>query len=193
MSPKQFKLTRNKRLAFENQIVELQRQRNTARAMGSAKRLASWALTGILNARQRIDCLADAGTFTEWGLLALSERAEDCHRTPGDGVIDGYGQTDGREVVIHAAEFSAMSAWSASIASKKRQHSIDNANKNGIPFVALNECSGARMPDIMGAQGIHAAAEKGTLRRHRRGRGPRGPGRLTNADGGQRPGRHGRG
>jgi len=155
-------------LAFEDQIAELRRRRATARAMGSAKRLAAWAEAGILNARQRIDYLADTGSFTEWGLLAVSERAEDRHRTPGDGVIDGYAQMDGRGVVIHAAEFSAMGASSANIASKKRQHSIENANKNGIPFITLNECSGARMPDIMGAQGIHAAAEKGALRRHRR-------------------------
>ncbi|MBT7760301.1 MAG: methylmalonyl-CoA carboxyltransferase, partial [Rhodospirillaceae bacterium] len=155
-------------MAFEEQITELERRRAKARAMGSAKRLAAWAEAGILNARQRIDYLADPGTFTEWGLLAVSERAEDRHRTPGDGVVDGYAQIGGRPVVIHAAEFSAMGASSAAIASKKRQHSIENANKNGIPVVALNECSGARMPDIMGAQGIHAAAEKGALRRHRK-------------------------
>jgi len=137
-------------MAFEEQITELERRRAKARAMGSAKRLAAWAEAGILNARQRIDYLADPGTFTEWGLLAVSERAEDRHRTPGDGVVDGYAQIGGRPVVIHAAEFSAMGASSAAIASKKRQHSIENANKNGIPVVALNECSGARMPDIMG-------------------------------------------
>ena len=125
-------------MAFEDQIAELRRRRATARAMGSAKRLAAWAEAGILNTRQRIEYLADTGSFTEWGLLAVSERAEDRHRTPGDGVIDGYAQMDGRGVVIHAAEFSAMGASSANIASKKRQHSIENANKNGIPFITLN-------------------------------------------------------
>ncbi len=52
-------------MAFEEQIAELERRRATARAMGSAKRLAAWAEAGILNARQRIDHLADPGTFTE--------------------------------------------------------------------------------------------------------------------------------
>ena len=155
-------------LAFEEQIAELERRRAKARAMGSAKRLADWAQAGILNARQRIAYLADPDSFTEYGLLAVSERAEDRHRTPGDGVVDGYAQVDGRPVIIHAADFSAMGASSAAIASRKLQHSIANANKNGIPLIALNECSGARMPDIMGAQGIHRAAEKGSLRRRRR-------------------------
>ena len=155
-------------MAFEEDIAELERRRATARAMGSAKRLAAWAEAGILNARQRIDYLADQSSFTEYGLLAVSEREQDKHRTPGDGVIDGYAHVDGRPVIIHAADFSAMGASSANIASRKRQHSIANANKNGIPFINLNECSGARMPDIMGAQGIHKAAEKGALWRHRK-------------------------
>ncbi|MDP7549365.1 MAG: carboxyl transferase domain-containing protein, partial [Alphaproteobacteria bacterium] len=155
-------------MAFEEHIAELERRRAKAHAMGSAKRLADWAQAGILNARQRIAHLADPDSFAEYGLLAVSERAEDRHRTPGDGVIDGYAQVDGRPVIIHAADFSAMGASSAAIASRKLQHSIANANKNGIPLVALNECSGARMPDIMGAQGIHRAAEKGSLRRRRR-------------------------
>ncbi len=155
-------------MAFEEDIAELERRRATARAMGSAKRLAAWAEAGILNARQRIAYLTDPDSFTEYGLLAVSEREEDRHRTPGDGVIDGHAHIEGRPVIVHAAEFSAMGASTAAIASRKRQHSVANANKNGIPFVALNECSGARMPDIMGAQGIHKAAESGSLRRHRK-------------------------
>ncbi|MDP6876688.1 MAG: carboxyl transferase domain-containing protein, partial [Alphaproteobacteria bacterium] len=155
-------------MAFEEDIAELERRRATARAMGSAKRLAEWAEAGILNARQRIDYLTDPDSFTEYGLLAVSEREEDRHRTPGDGVIDGHAHIDGRPVIVHAAEFSAMGASTAAIASRKRQHSVANANKNGIPFVTLNECSGARMPDIMGAQGIHKAAQSGSLRRYRK-------------------------
>ncbi|MDP6691869.1 MAG: methylmalonyl-CoA carboxyltransferase, partial [Alphaproteobacteria bacterium] len=77
-------------MAFEEDIAELERRRATARAMGSAKRLAEWAEAGILNARQRIDYLTDPDSFTEYGLLAVSEREEDRHRTPGDGVIDGH-------------------------------------------------------------------------------------------------------
>ncbi|MDP6566872.1 MAG: carboxyl transferase domain-containing protein [Alphaproteobacteria bacterium] len=155
-------------MAFEEQIAELRRRREQALAMGSSKRLAEWTEAGILNARQRIKYLADDGSFAEYGLLAVSEREEDRHRTPGDGVIDGHARVDGRPVIIHAADFSAMGASSATIASRKLQHSIANANKNGLPLVGLAECSGARMPDIMGAQGIHRAAERGSLRRYRR-------------------------
>lgn len=145
---------------FEDEIGELQRRRAAALAMGSPKRLAEWRARGILNARERIDRLLDPGSFVEWGQLAVSEREEDRHRTPGDGVIDGYGKIDGRPVVAHAADFSAMGASSAYVASAKMSHSIANARKNGLPLVLLNECSGARMPDFMGARGIHRAAHR---------------------------------
>lgn len=147
-------------MAFEEEIAELARRRRTAEAMGSAKRLEEWAAKGVLNARQRLARLLDEGSFAEWGQLAVSEREEDRHRTPGDGVVDGYGRIDGRPVVVHAADFSAMGASSAYVASAKMAHSIGNARKNGLPLVLLNECSGARMPDFMGARGIHRAAHR---------------------------------
>jgi acetyl-CoA carboxylase carboxyltransferase component len=147
-------------MPFEDEIAELARRRQAAEAMGSKKRLDEWAAQGVLNARQRLARLLDHGSFVEWGQLAVSEREDDRHRTPGDGVIDGYGRIDGRPVVVHAADFSAMGASSAFVASAKMSHSIANAKKNGLPLVLLNECSGARMPDFMGAQGIHRAAHR---------------------------------
>lgn len=155
-------------MPFEKEIAELAARRATARAMGSKKRLDDWAANGILNVRQRIDRLLDAGSFVEWGLHAVSERPEDRDRTPGDGVVDGAGRIDGRPVVVHAADFSAMGASSAKVAGWKAQHSRANAEKNGVPLVLLNECSGARMPDIMGAAGIHSTGLYFDLKRTRR-------------------------
>lgn len=142
-------------MPFEKELEELHRRREAARAMGNPKRLEERAEAGILNARQRIAALVDPDSFTEYGLFAVSERAEDRHRTTGDGVVDGYARIDCRPVIVHAADFTAMGASSARIAGYKMQHSRRNAEKNGMPLVILNECSGARMPDIMGARGIH--------------------------------------
>ena len=152
---------------YSKETAELTERRARALAMGSDKRLKEWAKQGILNARQRIAYLADDESFVEHGMLAVSERPEDHHRTPGDGVVDGYAKIDGRPVIIHAAEFSAMGASSATIASKKLQYSIRRADKNGLPVVLLNECSGARMPDVMGAKGIHGTADGFRIHRDR--------------------------
>lgn len=154
-------------MPFEKQIAELAQRRATAKAMGSPKRLKEWADAGILNVRQRLDLLLDAGSFAESGLLAMPERKEDWARAPADGVVDGFGRIDGRPVVVHAADFSSIGASSAKTAGLKAQHSRRNAEKNGVPLVLLNECSGARMPDIMGAAGIHDTAHYFDLYRTR--------------------------
>src|SRR5260221_9874340 len=70
-------------------------------------------------------------------------------------MIDGAGSTAARRVMLHAYDCSGMGAYSAKTAGWKAQHSRRNAEKNGVPLVLLNECSGARIPDIMGAAGIH--------------------------------------
>jgi acetyl-CoA carboxylase carboxyltransferase component len=155
-------------VSFEKEIEELAARRERARAMGAPKRLDEWAAAGIRNVRQRLDYLLDPGSFAEWGLHAVSERPEDRDRTPADGVVDGFARIDGRPVVVHAADFSTMGASSAKVAGLKAQHSRANAERNGVPLVLLNECSGARMPDIMGAAGIHSTGLYFDLKRTRR-------------------------
>ena len=154
-------------MAFEKHIKELRERRAKAAAMGDKKRLAARAEAGILNARERLDRLLDEGSFAEVGLLAVSARAEDRERTPGDGVVDGYGRLDGRPVVVHAADFSAMGASSAPVMMRKMDHCRRVAAENGLPLIMLGECSGARIPDIMGARGIHLAGEISTFSRRR--------------------------
>lgn len=154
-------------MPFEKEIAELARRRAAARAMGAPKRLKQWADAGIRNVRQRLDYLLDPGSFAESGLLAMPEREEDWNRAPCDGAVDGFGTIDGRPVVVHAADFSALGASSALVAGRKGQHSRRNAERNGVPLVLLNECSGARMPDVMGAAGIHETAHYFDLYRTR--------------------------
>ncbi len=154
-------------MAFEAEIAELERRRRVARAMGSAKRLQEWAEAGILNVRQRLDYLFDEASFEESGLLALPARAEDHGRAPADGSIDGFGRIDGRPVLVNAADFSAMGASSAEIAGLKTMKSQQTAVRNGIPLIMLNECSGARMPDVMGGTGIHKTGEYFDMSRDR--------------------------
>lgn len=154
-------------MPFEAQIEELRRRREKALAMGSAKKLEERAAAGHLNARQRLDRLLDPGSFAEIGLLAVSARPEDRDRTPADGVIDGFGRIDGRPVIVHASDFSVLGASSAQIGPAKARHSRMAAERNGIPLVLLNECSGGRIPDIIGAQGLHTQGALFNLHRLR--------------------------
>ncbi len=146
-------------MAMEEQLRELAARREKALAMGSPRRLGEFRDAGVMNVRQRIAYLFDEGSFTEQGLLALPARVEDHDRAPGDGSVDGTGTINGRLAVVNAADFTSMGASSAEIAGQKMVHSRQTAIENGLPLIMLCECSGGRIPDIMGAVGIHKTGE----------------------------------
>ncbi|MBV1795715.1 acyl-CoA carboxylase subunit beta [Siccirubricoccus sp. G192] len=141
-------------MPFEDRIAEHAARRQKALRMGSPRKLAELAKAGILNARQRLDHLLDPGSFQEVGLFAVSERPEDRDRSPGDGVVTGYGCIEGRSVGVIAYDITTLSASSAPVASLKFQHIRKATMTQGMPLVVLGEAGGARIPDVMGARGI---------------------------------------
>jgi acetyl-CoA carboxylase carboxyltransferase component len=54
---------------WHNTLDDLDRRRQHASAMGGAERLAKHRDKGKLDARARIECLLDKGTFAEFGTL----------------------------------------------------------------------------------------------------------------------------
>jgi acetyl-CoA carboxylase carboxyltransferase component len=141
-------------MPFDHLLRELDERKQKALAMGGPEKIEQRKAQGVLNARERIDRLFDAGTFLESGLFAVSNRPEDKQRTPADGKVAGFGRIDGREAAAIANDFTVKGASSASINIKKLKHIKTVAKKRGIPIVFLGESSGARMPDVMGAGSI---------------------------------------
>ncbi len=136
-------------------LEDYERRKAAALAMGGPDRLARRAAAGLLNARERVEHLCDAGTFVESGLFGESaSRAEDRGRTPADGKVAGFGHVDGRRVGVVANDFTVMGASSSSTNGKKMGHVKRVATQRGFPMVFLGESSGARMPDHMGSRGM---------------------------------------
>ena len=121
--------------------------------MGGEERLAKRRAQGVLNARERLDVLLDAGSFFESGLLATSFRPEAREKTPADGKIAGFGAIAGRPVAVVSNDFTVMGASSSVVNGKKIKHVRQVAAESGMPLVLLGESAGARMPDRMGAAG----------------------------------------
>ncbi|MBM3341522.1 MAG: methylmalonyl-CoA carboxyltransferase [Betaproteobacteria bacterium] len=138
----------------EDLLNELEARRAKALAMGGAEKLARRRAAGVLNARERIDYLFDAGTFIESGLLATSIETRDADKSPADGKIAGFGKIHAREAAVVANDFTVMGASSAAINMKKIGHMKRVATSKGMPLVMLGESSGARLPDNMGARGM---------------------------------------
>lgn len=154
-------------MPFDKQREEFQARTERAKKMGSPTRLAERKAAGILNARERVALLVDQGTFVEAGLLATSVKPDMRDKTPGDGVVSGFGKIAGRMAGVNAADFTTLGSSSAEVHGKKQYYVRETCRKNGMPMVSLMECAGGRIPDIMGAAGIGRAGE-GARYTHRR-------------------------
>src|SRR4030042_1171118 len=116
-------------------------------AMGGEEKLKARKGEGKLNARERIACLFDPGTFMELGLFAHSALPGMADRTPADGKIIGCGLVEGRPVGTVANDMTVMGASSSLSNMKKIEHMRSISCEKGMPLVFLGESTGARLPD----------------------------------------------
>jgi len=149
-------------VSSDNVIRQLEEKEAQALAMGGPEKLAQRRAQGHLNARERIDYLADPGSFTETGRHARAIREEVRHKTPADGKVAGFALIGGREVALVSNDFTVLGASSSVINMKKIRHVKQAACRFGMPLVFLGESSGARMPDRMGAAGRAIIAQDPT-------------------------------
>ena len=105
---------------------------------------------GKLTARERIDLFFDLGTFTETDKL-VTHRCRDfgmeSQQIPGDGVVAGHGEVDGRLVYAFAQDFTVFGGSLSETNAAKIVKIMDLAMKNGAPIVGLNDSGGARIQE----------------------------------------------
>lgn len=134
--------------------ADLQARLDKARAMGGPQRIAREHARGKTTARQRIDRLLDPGSFDEWGALAHhQETSPDMvdRSTPADGLVCGMGTIGGRTVCLAADDATVMGGSRGLVAEVKQSHLRNAAVKLGVPFIWLQEASGGRIQELMGA------------------------------------------
>jgi propionyl-CoA carboxylase beta chain len=133
--------TNQERLAELNRLAELG---------GGADRIAKQHEAGKLTARERIEALVDSGSFVELDKFK-THRCTDFgmaeQRTPGDGVVTGYGRVDGRVVYIFAQDFTVFGGSLSGAYAEKICKVMDLAQKTGAPVIGLNDSGGARIQE----------------------------------------------
>jgi acetyl-CoA carboxylase carboxyltransferase component len=95
-------------MSWQDEIDELARRRRLAEEMGGPEGVARQHERGKLTVRERIDALADPGTFQEFGGLVGSAEYED-NRLAGfipKPLVEGYCRIDGRKVVVTGSDFT---------------------------------------------------------------------------------------
>jgi len=92
-------------------VKELDSRRARALLGGGQNRIDKQHATGKMTARERIEVLLDPGTFVEVdGFLEsrIDDFDLDKRRVPGDGVVTGYGEIDGRQVFVASEDFTVI-------------------------------------------------------------------------------------
>jgi propionyl-CoA carboxylase beta chain len=143
----------------EQRIAQLKRRREEALASGGPERVAKVHAKGRLTARERLELLYDAGTFTEIGTFVTHRCADfgmDEKRITGDGVVAGWGHVDGRLVYAFAQDFTVFGGTMSEANAKKICAIMDLAMENGAPVVGLNDSGGARIQEGVLSLGAYA-------------------------------------
>ena len=137
--------------------------------MGGVDRIERIHARGGYTIRERIDALVDAGSFREIGRFARSANPEDRENTPGDGKIGGHARIDGRPIVVFGDDITVRQGSSSLVSMRKEDRLVDHALLHGTPIVHIGETGGARIPDILGSEGISAFVPFPSVatRRHR--------------------------
>lgn len=140
-------------------ILELRARREKARLGGGADRIAKQHEKGKMTARERVTLLLDPGTFNETEPFVThqgDELGSDLEKIPGDGVITGYGQINGRVVYLYAQDFTVFGGALGEMQSRKICRVMDLAVENGAPIIGLIDSGGARIQEGVRALGGYA-------------------------------------
>jgi acetyl-CoA carboxylase carboxyltransferase component len=108
-------------MVWKPELEELERRRALAREMGGEEAVAKHHARGKLTVRERIEGLADPGSFREIGSItgsATYEGTEMTSFTPANTVV-GAIEVDGRKVVVSGSDFTVRGgAADAAVAHK---------------------------------------------------------------------------
>jgi propionyl-CoA carboxylase beta chain len=143
----------------KEKLEELHHLKEAAMLGGGVKRIEAQHKKGKLTARERIDLLLDPGTFNELDMF-VTHRSKDFgldeQIIPGDGVVTGYGQIDGRLVYVFSQDFTVFGGSLSEAHSEKICKIMDHAMKNGAPVIGLNDSGGARIQEGVVSLGAYA-------------------------------------
>ena len=137
-------------LAWMNELTaEMEERRKRVERGGGEARIERQHAAGKMTARERIELLLDEGSFVELGVFVehLGVEMMRAVDAPGEGVVTGYGEIDGRTVFVFSQDFTVLGGSLGKMHAQKIAKVMDLAVRTGAPIVGLNDSAGARIQE----------------------------------------------
>src|SRR6201996_4711744 len=131
-------------------LEELDRRRAQARAGCGERRIQAQHAKGKLTARERIALLLDENSFEEFDMFVEHRSHEfgmEDQRVPGDGVVTGWGEINGRVVYVFPKDFTVFGGSLSGAHAAKIVKVQEQAMKVGAPIIGLFDAGGARIQE----------------------------------------------
>jgi propionyl-CoA carboxylase beta chain len=147
--------TENKSGSFKSKttderVAQLEQLNSEALVSGGPDRMKKHKEGGRLTARERLDVLLDPGSFVEMDRF-VTHRSQNFgmadKKTPGDGVITGYGRINGKLVYAYSQDFTVFGGSMSRTQANKILKIMEMAMKNGAPIIGINDSGGARIQE----------------------------------------------
>lgn len=133
--------------------------REESKEGGGEKRIQKQHGKGKLTARERVNLLADKGSFEEIDAFVTHRSSAfglDGQIIMGDGVITGFAKIEGRPVYLFSQDFTVFGGSLSETHAEKICKIMDLALKNGVPVIGLNDSGGARIQEGVSSLGGYA-------------------------------------
>jgi acetyl-CoA carboxylase carboxyltransferase component len=121
---------------------------------------------GHRTARENLDDLLDAGSFVEYGPLAIAAQRrrrpvdELIARTPADGLVAGVGTVEGRPTAVLSYDYTVLAGTQGYQNHRKKDRLFDVIERQRLPVVFFAEGGGGRPgdTDAPGVSGLDTEA-----------------------------------
>src|SRR3954469_2813694 len=111
-----------KKARTQQLLIDLETRNEAALQGGGRERVEKHKQGGRLTARERLDILLDPGSFIELDRFVTHRSTNfgmEKVKTPGDGVVTGYGRINGKLVFIYSQDFTVLGGSLSATNAKK--------------------------------------------------------------------------
>src|SRR6202158_2028565 len=132
--------------ALADLVAQVRNEEEKIREGGGDKAIESQHAKSRLTARERIDLLADPGSFFELGLYAAHKMYEEWGGAPAAGVVTGLARIESRMVMLIVNDATVKAGAFFPMTAKKVIRAQNVAIENRIPTIYLVDSAGVFLP-----------------------------------------------